>query len=414
MKRHALIILSIALLIFTAALPASAGGTKPKIPEEAVSFNGHYYMLYDIGSDWSKVKAYVREQGGYLASITSQEENDFLWSYIQSKGVKSAYFGFSSEEEQDNWKWLSGEAGSCKVIRTSNGANEPWSESGLEFYAEFFYKYKDGSWNDGSFYLEPDKWCQTFLCEWEKENIDAAKAKGYIPDEAVYYDVTGNYYYMFKQQKTVKTWEAAKEYCEERMGHLATLTSKGENDLCFKHMRNQGRHNAYFGLYNPTHEEGAWVWVTGEPYEYQNWNRWLKLESDTYVNWHQSEVYRDPYKYELYPSGGKERQALFFGEYHDGTWADGDFEAYANDPAYGTHFICEWDAPPEEPVIAGENITGVKKAEDKANVFGTTWGFYGLTLLIIIPLAILIALPIVLSIFKKKRAAWADSDFTLN
>ena len=76
------------------ALDYAAGGTQAgeyemtDIPDDAVGFNGHYYYAYPANNaaSWNLAAQYCADQNGYLATITSQEENDFLLSYIQQKG----------------------------------------------------------------------------------------------------------------------------------------------------------------------------------------------------------------------------------------------------------------------------------------------------------------------------------------
>lgn len=63
------------------------------------------------------------------------------------------------------------------------------------------------------------------------------------------------------------TWEEAKEACEAKGGHLATITSKEEQQTL--NLYNAGNHKLWIGGYKNT--EGQWCWVTGEPWVYENW-----------------------------------------------------------------------------------------------------------------------------------------------
>lgn len=104
----------------------------------------HYYEAIELpngGVNWSQAKALAEEAGGYLASITSKEENAFVFSLIDNdkfwytwddthNGVKSGPFlgGFQSKEDDqsDNpkqgWQWVSGEPWSY----------ENWAYDGME------------------------------------------------------------------------------------------------------------------------------------------------------------------------------------------------------------------------------------------------------------------------------------------
>ncbi len=59
---------------------------------------------------------------GYLATITSAAENDFLKSLVQSAGSPAAWIGASDAEHEGTWKWVSGpEAGTTFFVDDANG-----------------------------------------------------------------------------------------------------------------------------------------------------------------------------------------------------------------------------------------------------------------------------------------------------
>lgn len=87
--------------------------------------NGHYYELHtftdDWRLDWSEAKAFAEnltyEGGsGYLATVTSQEEDDFLWNVLGAQGSFLGGFdvsGYDSNLDQwqhQAWQWVTGEA----------------------------------------------------------------------------------------------------------------------------------------------------------------------------------------------------------------------------------------------------------------------------------------------------------------
>lgn len=138
------------------------------VPKEAVEYNGHYYYVYDIDTitDWNMAQEYCEEQGGYLATITSQDENDFVYAYLEEYDYESAYFGFTDQEEEGNWKWVNGEISSY----TNWHSGEPNSENINEDFAMFYYKFSDGTWNDGDFGNRTANGGRAFICEWGEYN----------------------------------------------------------------------------------------------------------------------------------------------------------------------------------------------------------------------------------------------------
>lgn len=165
----------LALVMALAAIPVSAlprfeaetakNGVSDQytIPDDAVEYNGHMYRLFTISIEsWRAAEEYCESLGGHLATLTSQEENDFVYNYIRSLDVYSAYFGLSDDFEEGNWQWVNGETSTYR----NWASGEPNSESSHEDYAMFYYKYTSGKWNDGSFGSSVND-AQTFICEWD-------------------------------------------------------------------------------------------------------------------------------------------------------------------------------------------------------------------------------------------------------
>lgn len=84
--------------------------------------NGHYYQMVDFTSDWkldwNGAKAYAEglsHEGrtGHLATITSQQEDDFVWGN-GGEGRFLGGFDISSQDTSGNWvhnawQWVTGE-----------------------------------------------------------------------------------------------------------------------------------------------------------------------------------------------------------------------------------------------------------------------------------------------------------------
>lgn len=122
--------------------------------------NGHFYEAIDNGSSMSwddaKIAAESQTRGGvqgYLATITSQEENDYLLGKLLGDG----WFGASDSVTEDDWQWVTGpESGTSFWAGLGDGAPvgglfSNWSSgepnnSGDEDCAQF---YSSGTgWND--------------------------------------------------------------------------------------------------------------------------------------------------------------------------------------------------------------------------------------------------------------------------
>lgn len=117
--------------------------------------------------------------------------------------------------------------------------------------------------------------------------------------------------------KGVHTWVEAKAFCEVLGGHLATVTTAEENEFVHTFMIDSGYLTAYFGL-SDEERTGDWIWVTGEPFDYTNWDSGEPSRS------------------------ARERYGMYFYKHTKGTWNDSHFYEHAEvDP--GCSYICEWD-----------------------------------------------------------------------
>jgi formylglycine-generating enzyme required for sulfatase activity/putative hemolysin len=85
------------------------------------------------------------------------------------------------------------------------------------------------------------------------------------PDPRVI-SVRNQHLYLFV--KSEKTWHDARDYCATQGGYLATIQDAAENEM----VANLLAGNAWLGATDEV-EEGTWVWVSGEPWGYTNWNK---------------------------------------------------------------------------------------------------------------------------------------------
>ncbi len=130
------------------------------------------------------------------------------------------------------------------------------------------------------------------------------------------FSYNGNEYQLYDLGRV--PYEKAEEFCEERGGHLATITSQKENDEVYRYMVSAGYASAYFGLKETG--KNNWEWVNGEPVSFLNWG------DDGEPN----------------NVGGNENWGMFYWKYKNRKWNDGAFCNGQTDNDT-TVFICEWD-----------------------------------------------------------------------
>ena len=139
---------------------------KSDLPSGAREFNGHYYYIYNMPevTTWEQAQQYCRSKNGYLATLTTREENTFAYSLLNSFKLTGAYFGLYDSGYND-WKWVNNE----KFSYSNWAYGEPSSYS--EPYGMFYEKYVE-TWNDGDFgnYTSNDR---AFICEWGAYEINS-------------------------------------------------------------------------------------------------------------------------------------------------------------------------------------------------------------------------------------------------
>lgn len=151
------------------------------LPETFYFYNDHTYGVYNadrLGLDsYAAVVDFCREQGGHLAVINDQAENNYLFGIVRDNYSKTAFFGYSDEWEEGSWEWRDGD--SDYENWTVYGQHQPDNGSGYggdEDYAEFNYEREtqspnDGTWNDAPFRHNTD----TFICEWDYDVEEAQR-----------------------------------------------------------------------------------------------------------------------------------------------------------------------------------------------------------------------------------------------
>lgn len=97
--------------------------------------NQHTYEIVKELKDWTTAAACALERGGYLAKITSQAEQDSIFSKIQTSGISSSYtsvidgggiayiwIGATDQVSEGNWIWDGTNSGTGANFWNGQGA----------------------------------------------------------------------------------------------------------------------------------------------------------------------------------------------------------------------------------------------------------------------------------------------------
>jgi hypothetical protein len=247
--------------------------------------NGHWYsvVVAPPGISWTDAKAAASSRGGYLASIRSGAEANFLASLAQSTvGAFSGqppwevgpWIGASRILGTNNWRWMSSESWSFAAWC----AGEPNGGS-AEAYGHMTRVSNGICWNDRE-YQTFEVGNPSFIVESHTRPTGQSGAMQWTSS------LGGNgHWYELVVFSSATDWIAAKLAAELRGGHLATLTSSAENTWVFTTIAQfangwwcgQDCYGPWLGGFQdrsaPDFAEpgGGWRWVTGEPWLYTEW-----------------------------------------------------------------------------------------------------------------------------------------------
>ena len=139
-----------------AALLGMAAATVQSAPVQwttASGGNGHWYEFISTGVTWQQAFASANAMSymgmsGYLATITSAEENAFVSATIA--GSIEAWLGGSDEAVEGQWRWMNGPEAGDLFTYTSwyTAGGEPNNTGGGEDYLQTNHRRVAGDWND--------------------------------------------------------------------------------------------------------------------------------------------------------------------------------------------------------------------------------------------------------------------------
>lgn len=187
------------ILAIEAGAPVCNNVVKEKkinAPDDAAEYGNHRYYIYDLTDDivdFSDAETFCENKGGYLASITSAEENQIITKLLKQKGFDEAYFGleydyaYKNNSEEGAWRFITGEK-----YEYSNW-NPEKNENSYSFnaYAKLI---KNGQWENGNFsnHTIDDKRVG-FVCEWgQYSSVSSAKADNEKREVVLVLDVSGS------------------------------------------------------------------------------------------------------------------------------------------------------------------------------------------------------------------------------
>ncbi|MEX2505303.1 MAG: Ig-like domain-containing protein, partial [Pseudohongiellaceae bacterium] len=277
--------------------------------------NGHYYKFVAGNYDWFQAQTAADAAGGYLATVTTEQENTFVAGI--SNGT--TWLGARDSAAEGEWQWVTGpEAGTAfwsgdttgstvsggyqnwvTAQQTSTVYSEPNNVNNNENYAEILGS--SDTWNDqpnagfpgAGYIVELDG--PVYDWHWTDKTVDAfdldftwtydthrytPSGWSYNPDNGHYYKfVSGSFSWsdalttagsttvstMAQGEGHIGAWPLNIPFSSPSdarfsvSGHLVTITSEQENTFVADLI---GNARAWIGA-SDAGTEGTWKWVTG-------------------------------------------------------------------------------------------------------------------------------------------------------
>lgn len=201
------------------------------------------YTIVD-GPSWTQAEANSVKVGGHLTSITSSEENKWIYTSIAAAQARALWIGGTDRTTEGTWTWTDGSEWNYSNWETPQPDN-----SNNEDYAQYVPDWNMGRWNDITD-LYPDGQ--------NKTSVGIAKTPFIRRGDSAYAIVQG------------PTWEEAEANAVKLGGHLVTISDAAENEWI--RARYSSTNSSIWIGFNDKAKEGAWVWSSGDSVGFTAWN----------------------------------------------------------------------------------------------------------------------------------------------
>ena len=141
-------------------------------PSDWSEYGNNCYKFFMENMNWANAESHCTEQGGHLASVHSDQENEFILGLSSSEQF---WIGGNDEEVEGEWVWSDGSDFSYSFWKRGQPNNWESNEGSGDYY--YYYLYEDddnldykvdcllfnehnNSWNDGGCNVDRHFVCQ--------------------------------------------------------------------------------------------------------------------------------------------------------------------------------------------------------------------------------------------------------------
>ena len=299
-------------------------------------FSGASYLFVEEkNTGWQAAQDACIALGGQLASITSQEVQNFLDNNF--KFEKHTWIGANDKDVEGTFKWVKGETWLYKNWKSG----EPNGGDSRDCTYIEKNKLNQGSWKDEAC----DKtWVGAYLCQ-----KGTSTSFGEKPDSE-WKTFSGSQYKLYPYSSKVSGWTGAQGACQADRAKLASITSQEIQTFL----------TDTYGFNNLA----AHVWIGGNDKDVEGTFKWDNGDTWGYSNWKTNE-----------PDGGDSHDCIYIERNQGGVWKDYDCNkkyAYLCMKAVDTIAVADWRSfsGAEFALQADSSITGWQDAKDACTALG--------------------------------------------
>ncbi|XP_042365609.1 macrophage mannose receptor 1 [Plectropomus leopardus] len=211
----------------------------------------------DIKGNWTFARNWCKDQGGELAVIDDQYENDFVASYLRDLELPT-WIGLSDRLEENQYTWSDGVS---SVKYTNWNTKEPNNAGGTEHCVAMTHgPLVSGKWNDDACHKN-----HSFVCYRKKSSDIQPPPTTESPCPDGYISWYQNCYKLVEQPAT---WDAARAACKQQGGDLTSIDMSYDQAFVAGAVL-QGKFDAWIGLRRQ--DDGSYTWTDGWPVFFTQW-----------------------------------------------------------------------------------------------------------------------------------------------
>ena len=270
-----------------ADLPKQSLGTSESAPIH--TFAGHTYQFVPGEVTWDEAKVKAETMGGHLATVTSQQEHDWIGSTFGAALSASNRVWLGASAAENAWEWVTKEP--FQFQRWAKGEPNGLTSRGSPMPPPYGLALSQGK---GATFFWVDSTVNTravagFLTEWEEVKLEVATAQNTpasgtndappAADTAAkaseVLSFAGHRYQFVPGSR--RDWFHATAQAKAMGGHLVTITAKEEAAWICSTFRSHftsaaGLSRTWIGAVAESGSE-PWQWVTSEPFSFSDWEQ---------------------------------------------------------------------------------------------------------------------------------------------